>query len=73
MVAVIAMGIALLVGWLTGHPSAGAIAAGSAFTVGFAVFHVALASTLLSMTVTTLGIAVSIAGARRTGPRCARK
>ncbi len=57
VVAVIAVGIALLVGWLTGHTSAGAIAAGSAFTVGFAVFHEALASVLLSMTVTTLGIA----------------
>jgi hypothetical protein len=57
VVAVIAVGIALLVGWLTGHTSAGAIAAGSAFTVGFAVFHEALASTLLSMAVTTLAIA----------------
>jgi hypothetical protein len=57
VIAVIAVGIALLVGWLTGHQSAGAIAAGSAFTVGFAVFHEALASVLLSMTVTTLGIA----------------
>ena len=56
-VAMIAVGVSLLVGWLTGHPSAGAIAAGSAFTVGFAVFHEALASVLLSMTVTTLGIA----------------
>lgn len=56
-VAMIAVGIALLVGWLTGHTSAGAIAAGSAFTVGFAVFHEALASVLLSMAVTTLGIA----------------
>jgi len=53
----IAVGVALLVGWLTGHMSAGAIAAGSAFTVGFAVFHEALASVLLSMAVTTLGIA----------------
>jgi hypothetical protein len=57
VVAVIAVGIALLVGWLTGHQSAGAIAAGSAFTVGFAVFHEALASVVLSMAVTTLGIA----------------
>jgi len=57
VVAVIAMGVALLMGWLTGHPSAGAIAAGSAFTVGFAVFHEALASVLLSMAVTTVGIA----------------
>jgi hypothetical protein len=51
------MVIALAVGRMTGHPAAGAIAAGSAFTVGFAVFHEALASTLLSMTVLTLGIA----------------
>ena len=57
LVAVIAVGIALLVGWLTGHTSAGAIAAGSAFTVGFAVFHEALASELLSMLAVTLGIA----------------
>lgn len=57
VVAVIAVGIALLVGWLTGHNSAGAIAAGSAFTVGFAVFHEALASSLLSMLAVTLGIA----------------
>ena len=57
VVAVIAVGIALLVGWLTDHKSAGAIAAGAAFTVGFAVFHEALASVLLSMTVTTLGLA----------------
>lgn len=56
VVAIIAMAIALLVGWLTGHMSAGAIAAGSAFTVGFAVFHEALASVLLSMLAVTLGI-----------------
>ncbi len=57
MVAVVAVGLALLLGWVTGHKSAGAIAAGSAFTVGFAVFHEALASVLLSMAVTTLGVA----------------
>ena len=57
VVAVIAVGIALLVGRLTGHSSAGAIAAGSAFTVGFGVFHEALASVLLTMMVATLGIA----------------
>ncbi len=51
------VGIALVLGQLTGHPSAGSIAAGSAFTVGFAVFHEALASTVLSMTLVTLGIA----------------
>ena len=53
----IAVGIALLLGQLTGHQSAGSIAAGSAFTVGFAVFHEALASTLLSMGLLTVGIA----------------
>ena len=53
----IAVGLALLIGQLTGHRSAGSIAAGSAFTVGFAVFHEALASTLLSMGMLTLGIA----------------
>lgn len=57
VVAVIAMALALLAGSLTGHKSAGAIAAGGAFTVGFAVFHEALASVLLSMTAATLGIA----------------
>src|SRR5579875_800477 len=57
VVAMIAVGICLLVGWATGHKSAGAIAAGSAFTVGFAVFHEALASWLLSMLAATLGIA----------------
>jgi hypothetical protein len=57
LLAMPAMIIALAVGRITGHPAAGAIAAGSAFTVGFAVFHEALASTVLSMTVLTLGIA----------------
>jgi hypothetical protein len=55
--ATIAVAIALFIGHLTGHPSAGAIAAGSAFTVGFAIFHEALASALLSMSICTLGIA----------------
>jgi hypothetical protein len=57
LLAMPAMIIALVVGRMTGHAAAGAIAAGSAFTVGFAVFHEALASTVLSMTVLTLGIA----------------
>lgn len=52
-----AVALALLIGQLSGHQSAASIAAGSAFTVGFAVFHEALASTLLSMGVLTLGIA----------------
>ena len=49
--------VALVLGEVTGHRSAGSIAAGAAFTVGFAVFHEALASTLLSMLLLTLGIA----------------
>lgn len=53
----VAVALALLLGEFTGHPGAGSIAAGSAFTVGFAVFHEALASTLLSMGLLTLGIA----------------
>ncbi len=53
----VAVGLALLLGEWTGHRSAGSIAAGAAFTVGFAVFHEALASTLLSMGLLTLGIA----------------
>lgn len=57
LLAMPAMVIALVAGQMTGHAAAGAIAAGSAFTVGFAVFHEALASTVLSMTVLTLGIA----------------
>lgn len=53
----IAVALALVVGHFTGHASAGAIAAGAAFTVGFAVFHEAMASTLLSMALVTAGIA----------------
>ncbi len=53
----VAVAIALVAGHLSGHASAGSIAAGAAFTVGFAVFHEALASTLLSMGLLTLGIA----------------
>ena len=53
----VAVAVALLLGQLTGHQSAGSIAAGAAFTIGFAVFHQALASTLLSMGVLTLGLA----------------
>ncbi len=49
--------VALLLGEFTGHASAGSIAAGAAFTVGFAIFHEAMASTLLSMFLATLGIA----------------
>jgi hypothetical protein len=57
LLAMPAMILALAAGQMSGHAAAGAIAAGSAFTVGFAVFHEALASTILSMTVLTLGIA----------------
>ncbi len=53
----IPVGLALILGQISGHTSAGSIAAGAAFTVGFAVFHEALASTLLSMFLLTLGIA----------------
>lgn len=49
--------LALGIGAATGHESAGAIAAGAAYTVGFAAFHEALASDLLSMFLLTLGIA----------------
>lgn len=55
--ATIAVALALCIGMLAGHPGAGAIAAGAAFTVGFAIFHEALASALLSMGLLTLGIA----------------
>ncbi len=54
---VVAVATALIVGKLSGHASAGAIAAGAAFTIGFALFHEALASTLLSMAIVTLGLA----------------
>lgn len=54
---IIAIAAALVIGHLTGHSSAGAIAAGAAYTVGFAVFHEALASALLSMAIATAGIA----------------
>lgn len=57
--AVIAIAVALAVGQLSGHPSAGAIAAGTAYTVGFAVFHEALASTLLSMGILTVVLATA--------------
>ena len=53
----IAVAVAMLVGRLTGHEGAGSIAAGAAFTIGFAVFHEALSSTLLSMAILTVGIA----------------
>jgi Fusaric acid resistance protein-like len=55
--ATIAVALALLIGKFAGHPAAGAIAAAAAYSVGFAVFHEALASTLLSMGLLTLGIA----------------
>ena len=49
--------LALLSGYLVGHEAAGAIAAGAAYTIGFAVFHETLASRMLSMALATLGIA----------------
>lgn len=54
---VIAIALALGIGAATGHEAAGAIAAGGAYTVGFAAFHETLASDLLSMFLLTLGIA----------------
>ena len=51
------MALTLGLGYLTGHETAGAIAAGSAFMVGFAVFHETLASTVISMAMLTLGLA----------------
>ncbi|MDE1155755.1 MAG: FUSC family protein [Acidobacteriaceae bacterium] len=56
LVAMLAIGLCLLLGVLTGHNAAGAIAAGGAFTAGFAVFHPALGSRILSMMVATLTI-----------------
>lgn len=53
----LAVALALLAGELSGHPGAGSLAAGAAFTVGFGVFHEALSSTLLSMALLSLGIA----------------
>ena len=55
--ALLAISLCLGVGYWTGHESAGAIAAGAAFTAGFAIFHEAMANTLLSMFLVTLGIA----------------
>jgi hypothetical protein len=52
-----AIALALLIGQRTGHASAGAIAAGAVFSIGFAAFHRALASALLSMGLLTLGLA----------------
>ncbi len=57
LLSTIAIAAALILGHITGHASAGSIAAGAAFTVGFAVFHEAMASTLLSMAVVTVSIA----------------
>ena len=55
--AAIGIAIALSVGHLTNHDSAGAIAAAAVYTIGFAAFHRALASALLSMGLLTLGVA----------------
>ena len=57
LLSTIAIALAVVLGHVTDHASAGSIAAGAAFTVGFAVFHEAMASTLLSMAVLTVGIA----------------
>jgi MFS family permease len=55
--ALVAVAVPLGIGLAVGHESAGAIAAGAAYTVGFGVFHEALNSRLLSMGMLTLGIA----------------
>jgi len=57
LVAMLAIGVALGIGVACGHEAAGAIAAGAAFTVGFAVFYPVLHSPVMSMTVATLGLA----------------
>jgi len=59
LIAMLAIGVALLGGVLSGHPAAGAIAAGGAFTVGFAVFYPVLQSRILSMALATLSMATA--------------
>ena len=59
LIAMLAIGVCLIVGEATGHQAAGAIAAGGALTVGFAVFFPVLHSALLSMLMATLGIATA--------------
>ncbi|MDE1160776.1 MAG: FUSC family protein [Acidobacteriaceae bacterium] len=56
LLAMLAIGCCLIVGRLTGHEAAGAIAAGGAFTAGFAVFHPMLESPLISMALATLAL-----------------
>jgi hypothetical protein len=59
VIAMLAIGVALLGGALSGHEAAGAIAAGGAFTVGFAVFYPVLQSPILSMAICTLSMATA--------------
>ena len=59
LIAMMAIGLCLAIGALTGHQAAGAIAAGGAFTVGFGVFYPLLESPLLGMTLATLGLATA--------------
>ncbi|MFC6646224.1 FUSC family protein [Granulicella cerasi] len=56
-IAMIAIALCLVLGQVTGHRAAGAIAAGGAFSIGFAVFHPTLSSPVLSMICATLGMA----------------
>jgi hypothetical protein len=57
LISMIPIGLALVLGVVTGHPAAGAIAAGAAFTVGFAIFHRVMGSAVISMLIVTAGIA----------------
>jgi hypothetical protein len=59
LIAMLAIGVALIGGSLSGHEAAGAIAAGGAFTVGFAVFYPVLESPILSMIVCTFSMATA--------------
>lgn len=59
LIAMIAIAICLVLGQVTGHAAAGAIAAGGALTAGFAVFNPALDSALISMVLCTLGLATA--------------
>jgi len=57
LIAALAIGALLLAGFLSGHQAAGAIAAGGAFTIGFAVFNPVLHSQIISMAIATIAMA----------------
>lgn len=59
LIAILAIGTLLLAGYLSGHQAAGAIAAGGAFTIGFAVFNPVLRSQIISMALTTVAMATA--------------